>query len=69
MEEKELTSWMKNQEAINERMITALERLTGSNNMQEISEHLKNCPNCQNAISEIVKKKFDVEDLEEDEDW
>lgn len=71
MEEKELTLWMKNQEVINERIAKTLEKLAGSNSSehtQELADHLKSCPNCQNAIQEIVNKKWDLEDDERDED-
>lgn len=45
--------------------ISALER-ANQPKPEDLSVHLSSCPNCQKAISDIVKKKFDVEENEED---
>jgi len=35
---------------------------------EELSHHLHSCPNCQKEIGEIVKKRFDVDELENEEE-
>jgi predicted anti-sigma-YlaC factor YlaD len=48
--------------------LTSIETKLGTQPTEQIAEHLKTCTNCQNVISEIVSKKFDVEEKEDEDD-
>lgn len=48
--------------------ISALEGKIQPNKEEELATHLKSCPNCQEAVREIVSKKWDLEDDEREEE-